>query len=282
MFERKRPLISIILPCWFTKEQHGKYGKHETFWFATKCLERLIAVTPKDSYEIIMIDNGSTLSDEDIEHEVQQLMLGAPPVVFPAYSPSDYWAKADILIRNQQNLGFAPACNQGFAIARGEYICCLNDDILVWENWETALIEALALEVEPAPGIVMPALMRETRVATEAIETKEIDLKTNANKFGPGAEFGSLWFCKKELLDELVVKDGYVFDENFKLGMGEDRDLWDRVRVLGYETYRTHNTRVFHQGNMTIGKVSDRKEYTTKNREYLETKRKARGQREEI
>jgi hypothetical protein len=46
--------------------------------------------------------------------------------------------------------------------------------------------------------------------------------------------------------------------------------------MFGYETYRTHKTRVFHQGNMTISKVDDRKEFTSKNREYLEEKRKER------
>lgn len=269
--------ISIIIPSWFTKTQHGKYGKNETYWFASKCLERLIEVTPKDSYELIIIDNGSTI-DSEIPFNDERWHLSKEELY--AYGPNNYWKKADVLIRNTKNLGFAPSCNQGFKLATGKYIVCLNNDILLWEGWEQALIDTINLKSENVKvGVAMPALMKETGNAVEALGYKkeDINLKMNAGKFGFGAEFGSLWMCKKELLDELVKKDGFVFDENFKLGMGEDRDLWDRVRLLGYDTCRTHHTRVFHQGNMTIGKVANRKEYTTKNRAYLEEKREKRN-----
>ena len=66
-FERKKPKFSIIIPSWFTGNQSGKYGPLETFWFATHCLKRLIDVTPKDSYELIIIDNGSTIWDSTLQ-----------------------------------------------------------------------------------------------------------------------------------------------------------------------------------------------------------------------
>jgi GT2 family glycosyltransferase len=77
----------------------------------------------------------------------------------------------------------------------------------------------------------------------------------------------------------LIAVDGFIFDENFKLGFGEDRDLWDRIRDIGYETYRTHNVRVYHVGNMSIKKIKNRKEFTEKNHEYLEEKRKIRQEK---
>jgi len=266
MKKREKPLVSIVIPSWFEFGQNGKYGHHETYWFAVACILRLQEVTPRDQYELIIVDNGSTLETKDLS-EAESL------TDFPI---EKYWSKADVLIRNQNNLGFAPSCNQAFALARGEYICCMNNDVLVWDGWLDAMIEPFNLDwIEPKTGVSMPALMKQTGNANEALKLKEIDLTTNKNKFGVG-EFGSLWMAKKEILDKLIEKDGYVFDEDFKLGMGEDRDLWDRIRLLGLETYRTHNTRVFHQGNMTIGKVKDRKKYTEKNREYLEEKRKIR------
>lgn len=258
--------ISIIIPSWFSEEQHGKYGKHETYWFAVECIIRLFNATNREEIEIIIIDNGSTITDESA-------------VSITGVKPELYWGLADILIRNKTNLGFAPSCNQGFALAKGEYVVCINNDILVWEGWDDALIELLNTDLNPKPGLVMPALMKETRDARESLKYKkeDLNLKTNHDKVGLKAEFGSLWMCRKSLLDELIKTDGYIFDENFKLGMGEDRDLYDRVRLLGYETYRSHKTRVFHQGNMTIGKVKNRKDYTTKNREYLAEKRKKRN-----
>jgi GT2 family glycosyltransferase len=218
-------------------------------------------------YEIIMIDNGSTLGDGEVTERNDTL-----------YTPTAYFNFANVLIRNKKNLGFAPACNQGFELARGDYIVCLNNDILVWPDWLKTLLNVFDQPLEPPVGIVMPALAINLRDAREAIRLEKVDTKVNAGKYGRKAEFGSLWVIKRETLDKLKEKDGYIFDENFKLGFGEDRDLWDRIRLLGLETYRCHDTRVFHQGNMSIGKVKDRRDYTSKNREYLEKKREARKQ----
>lgn len=271
MFERTLPKVSIIIPSWFKPGQDGKYCANETYWFAQECLKRLYAVTSGVDYETIIIDNGSTLTNEDVAAQGFNIL------------PSEYWQMADVLVRNKVNLGFGPACNQGFALARGEYILCLNNDVLVWPGWLTTMVNEF--EAEPSPigpelppiGILMPALMRETRDAKEAIALEKIDLKSNFNEMGMGAEFGSLWMMPRRVHTMLMQRDGYVFDENFKLGMGEDRDLWDRVRTLGFQTYRTHKVRIFHQGNMSIGKVPDRKDYTLANREYLAKLREERN-----
>jgi len=282
MFDKKTPLMSIVIPCWFTENQHGKYGKHETFWFAAECLLKLLERTDREKFELIIIDNGSTLKDADIE--LLRIERAENERVVNDYKllPSEFWSKADVLIRNKENLGFGPSCEQGFALASGKYIVCLNNDIIVWKGWEDRLIDILEnITLEIPPGISMPALMKETEDANVALAMETIDLKKNYEAIGDHAEFGSLWMMKQSLKKELMEKDGFIFDPKFRLGMGEDRDLWDRVRDLGYETYRTHKTRVFHQGNMTISKVPNRKEYTTENRKYLEEKRLNRAKKTE-
>lgn len=262
MFDRKKPLVSIVIPSWFATTQHGKYGDHETYWFAQECLKRLLGVTSRKKFELIIIDNGSTLKIQNNNHRG---WLGT----------DEYWGSADILIRNSENLGFAPSCNQGFDLTRGEYICCLNNDILVWRGWLDAVLNVFKQNLTPPPGVVMTALVKDLRDAREALKVKQPDFTINAGKYGSGAEFGSLWVAPKKILDEVrQFNDGKVFNEIFKLGMGEDRLLWQQIRKLGYETYRCHDTRVFHQGNMSISKVEDRKKYTNKNREILEIKKK--------
>lgn len=244
--------VSIIIPNWFEEGMDGKYGKGETLWFARECLDRLLKVTPRDLYELILIDNGSTIGQ-------------------------DFFNVADVLIRNHYNIGFGPACNQGFAIAKGEYIICINNDVLVWPGWIDALLEPFESEIKfnPPVGVVMPALMKETRDAHEAIKMDKIDLTKNHNIFGSKAEFGSCYIIPKTIINKIVemnkaeLGQTTLYDENFLLGMGEDRKLWQQIRILGYETYRTHNTRIFHQGNMSIGKIPNRKKYTFANREYL-------------
>lgn len=282
MFERTKPIVSIVIPSWFTPTQHGKYGDHETFWFAARCMDKLIQTVDPATTELIVVDNGSTITHSDIL-SASEYAGGDEQRTHD--NPDAYWLKADVLIRNTKNLGFAPACNQGFALARGEYVVCLNNDIIVWPGWLEQMVkdfQTINKKIEQKEiagnfvGILMPALMKETNDAKQALAITKPDLSQNAGKFGLGAEFGSLWMTKRSFLSQLLLQDGYIFDENFQLGMGEDRDLWDRIRLLGYDTYRTHNTRVFHQGNMSMAKVPDRKQYTSKNREYLEQKRQLR------
>ena len=288
-YKRQPVDISIIIPSWFTNDQDGKYGKLETYWFACACLDRLIKVTPKERYELIIIDNGSDLTTGKLmkvfDFDGHSKEESRREDIFPI---EDYWKKADILIRNQENLGFAPACNQGFNVARGKYILCLNNDILVWEGWDkemTDYFEELEQTADPKPGVLMPSIVKksyhpqfvdpktEKMDALIALKVDKKDIRLpNMDAMEAGAEFGSMWMIKKEFMDEIRCKDGYVFDENFRIGFGEDRDLWKRVRLMGKETYRNFKLRVYHQGNMSMGKIPDRKTYTEQNREYLKQK----------
>lgn len=229
--------VSIIIPNYFM----NKPGRivpdgDEELWFAEHCFERIKRYT-KD-FELILIDNGSVHGQELLKKY------------------------ADILITNDSNLGFGKACNQGFRRATGKYICCMNNDIFVYEGWLEALIRTF--DDNPDCGVVMPALMKQTKRGDEALKIEKPDLTQNYDRYGKGAEFGSCWLTKKEIMDKVGL-----FDENFRVGFGEDRDYWRRIRQIGLDTYRTHKTRVFHQGNVTMCKIENRKLYTGPNREYL-------------
>lgn len=245
--EKKTKEVSIVMPCWFRNGDDGHYGHNETLRIATACLDKLIERTPRDEYELIVIDNGSNIGEEFFKNP-----------------------NIDILIRNKENLGFGKACNQGFKLAKGEYIVCINNDIIVWPGWLEEVLKPLDDDdLDPLAGVVMPALVKSKIKFDEAIKLEEVDLTSNYGILGIGAEFGSLWAIRKDFFDYIKSEDGYYFDENFVYGFGEDRDLWKRVRKYGRETYRTHNTRVFHVGNVTMSKIVDRKKYTEANREYL-------------
>ena len=239
--ETKPRLISIVIPNYFmNKAGRVIQDGDEALWFARHCFEKIENHTSLP-YELILADNGSVVG-KDLLYE-----------------------KADVLIRNKKNLGFGPGCNQGFKMAKGDWVCCMNNDIFVWPGWMEALIKTF--EDNDDCGVAMPALMKQTKDGKEALKFKEIDISRNFFKYGPRAEFGSCWLIRKDIMDEVGL-----FDETFKIGFGEDRDYWRRIRQAGYETYRTHKTRVFHQGNVTIGKIEDRRKYTSANREYLKKK----------
>lgn len=279
MFERKQPLISIVIPSWFVPGQHGRHCDDETYTIASHCLDKLLQVIfdKIDDYELIIIDNGSTLklTNEDIYDHKKIFM-----------STNKYWSFANILIKNKNNLGFAPAMNQGFALARGKYIVALNNDIFIWENFFEDLIEVLEDEsLSPRACLSMPNLIKKdfqkdclTEDGKKIDAFKAMELKKenivhkNRDNYEKGAEFGSAFAVKRELLEELKKKDGFIFDENFVGFFKEDRDLYKRLRLLGYETYRTNKIRCLHIGNLSVSKVANRKEYSAKNRELFEKK----------
>jgi len=253
-----KKLVSIVIPNWF----HGIPGKictdgDEALWFAKHCFERIKKFTNID-YELILIDNGS-IHGQDLMKKY-----------------------ADVLITNKKNLGFAKACNQGFEAAKGEWIICMNNDVFIWQDAFEIMIKDY--KSNPNIGVLMPALMKECKRGDEALKIEFPNLQQNYGVIAPGAEFGSLWLIKKDFFDTLKeaakceqFPEGYYFDPTFFPGMGEDRQLWARVRMAGKQTYRTHNVRIFHQGNVTFNTFPNRKKYTTANREYLAKWKKEKG-----
>jgi len=101
--------------------------------FIADCLTTLKADLAGHPHEIIVVDNHST--DGAIEHIAQH----HPDV---------------ILIRNDINLGFARAVNQGIKAAQHEYLWILNQDIRIRSGCLAALL-ACAAKLD-RPGVIGP------------------------------------------------------------------------------------------------------------------------------
>jgi len=104
------------------------------------CLEMLYANTPEDlSFEVIIIDNASSDGTAEFLNVATQRYR-------------NLW-----VIRNNENLLFAKACNQGAQAAGGEYLVFLNNDTEPLPGW---LEQGLArLKSDPAIGIVGSKLL---------------------------------------------------------------------------------------------------------------------------
>lgn len=99
---------SIIIPVWNNTA------------LTQQCLTALASVTDGATFEVIVVDNGST---DGVQNFLQTL-------------------DGDVqVIRNQDNLGFAKACNQGARAARGEHLVFLNNDTIPLQGWLTALLQ---------------------------------------------------------------------------------------------------------------------------------------------
>ena len=103
------PCASIIIPCFNNIE------------LTSDCLTSLAATAGTSTFEVILIDNGSS--------DATRLMTGDSDRVR--------------VIRNVTNLGFAKACNQGARAARSDVIVFLNNDTVALNGWLESILTIL-------------------------------------------------------------------------------------------------------------------------------------------
>jgi O-antigen biosynthesis protein len=106
--EVTEPLVSVVMVT---------HGGGET---ALGAVEALIENTDAP-FELIVVDNASADGTAAL---LEERLVGAR------------------VVANEANMGFAPASNQGAALASGRYLCFLNPDAFVQPGWLTPLLEA--------------------------------------------------------------------------------------------------------------------------------------------
>jgi len=115
--------LSVVIPSWNTRE------------LLRGCLAALQQTLPHSS-EVIVVDNGST------DGSARMVAQGFPNVR---------------LVRNPRNLGFSQACNQGVALARGNFVLLLHSDTLVQGDALRRMV--LFLECNAYYGACVPRLL---------------------------------------------------------------------------------------------------------------------------
>ena len=99
-------------------------------------LQSIVQQTDYPNYEVIAVDNGS--SDGTAEW-LAEAARSEPRLT---------------VICNRENRGFAAANNQALRMARGEFLCLLNNDTVVTRGWLSTLIAHLRRT--PGLGLVGP------------------------------------------------------------------------------------------------------------------------------
>jgi len=109
---------------------------HDRLELTKACVES-IELTTRSPYRLILIDNGS------LEETARYLEAYASCTANVA------------LVRNEENLGWVKAANQGLARATGPFAVLMNNDTVVkTPDWLGRLIEVA--ESEPDIGLVNP------------------------------------------------------------------------------------------------------------------------------
>ena len=223
----KEVVCSIIIPVWNKLE------------LTAQCLKALSEVTTEPSYEVIVVDNGST----DATAEFLASLSG------------------DVrIIRNQDNLGFSKACNQGARVARGKYLIFLNNDTIPLKGWLKALVSEV--EAYPEVGIVGSKLLYQDGTIQHAgVALSRVDgLPYHIYRGVPGdlpavnqrREYqvvtGACLLIRRSLFMELGG-----FDEGFRNGF-EDVDLCLKTGERGYRVVYQPRSLLYHLESQTPGR----------------------------
>ncbi|MDD5428198.1 MAG: glycosyltransferase family 2 protein [Candidatus Omnitrophica bacterium] len=227
----------IIIPVWnqlnYTKE----------------CIESVFKNTPGVDYKLIVIDNAS---GDETKNYLANLMKN-----FPRYVS---------VIRNETNLGFIKAANQGIAASRAPYVCILNNDTLAMKNWLKEMI-AIAESANDI-GLVNPSSnnLGQKPAAGEPLGTYAAKI---AERRGEFIELGAaIGFCM--LIKRKVIEKIGVLDEIYGMGNFDDTDLSRRAVQAGYRCVRACGAYVYHRESASFGKVKTFDDDFRRNKEIFE------------
>jgi len=193
------------------------------------------------NFEIILVDNGSKNTNY---LELKKNLL-------------QFENSLNIrFIRNKRNLYFGGGSNKAIKVAKGDYICLLNNDTIVMPDFIEKMVDFL--EKNPDAGMITPKIkfykdenyiwnagasinFRKTIVVInrgymeyDSLNERYNDIETIG--FAPGTAL----FIKKSVIDEIGL-----MDEIF-LMYHEDPDWNIRAQKSGYKSYYVPTTIVYH------------------------------------
>lgn len=205
-----------------------------------QCLRSLESQTFSD-FEVLIVDNASaddSLASVEATGRVQ-------------------------VIRNDVNLGFAAAQNQGMRLAQGRYLMPLNFDIVLAPAFLAEVVSAM--ESGERVGSVSGKMLRMTPDGqpTDVIDNAGLLLprrrfpahrgggEKDAGQYDrPALVFGAMGAAalyRREMLDDIAYR-GQYFDESYFMWY-EDIDLDWRARLRGWDCVYTPGAVAYHVGD---------------------------------
>lgn len=189
--------------------------------------------------EVIIVDNGS--NDASLDY------LKSRTFNFPL-----------VLIENNENLGFAPAVNQGIKKAKNDLIFSINNDTEVMKGSIKALMD-LITSADDIFSVQAKMLQYDNKELVDDVGD-EYNLLAWTKKTGENhlsseyvevrdifSSCAGAAMYKKSILDEIGL-----FDDNFFAYM-EDVDLAIKSKIHGYRNLLCPDAVVYHIGSATSG-----------------------------
>lgn len=190
------------------------------------------------AFELVLVDNGSGPSIAALAQE------------FAAQHPNF------VFVRNEANEGFGYACNQGIAMARGEAVVIINNDVIVPQGWLSRLLAVV--QENPNIGMVGPVTNRcvgpQQIFPAPYCNVDEFPRAAAARATTHAANVANVGrlvgLCL--LLPMPVIRKVGGFDPSFGFGNLEDDDLGLRVRRAGWQLAVAEDVLIHHEGSATF------------------------------
>jgi len=219
----KKNSCDIIMPVWNEPD------------VTKECVESIIKHTHYP-YRLVIIDNAS-------DEPTRDYLAGLKD-------------SKDInleLIRNEENLGFVKAVNQGIKFSDASYICIMNNDTIATDGWLDTMISAA--ENNKDVGLVNPTSNTFSHFPDDNESIDEYAARLKSFKDEIQELHCCRFFCtviKREVLDKLGP-----LDEAYNLGYFDDTDYCKKAQMLGYRPVRAKGAYVHHKENMSFRKLKE-------------------------
>lgn len=219
------PRVTIVIPV------------HNKFDYTYRCLASLTLMPVSATFEVVLVDDGSSDATRDIAALVSGLRI----------------------VRHEEAQGFVHACNAGGSAARGEFVLLLNNDTEVSPHWLDRLLEPFALYDDV--GLVGAKLIFGDGRLQEAGGIVWSDgLAGNYGRLGNPRDprfnyLREIDYCSGAcvVLPAGLWRELGGFDEAFAPAYYEDTDLAFRVRAAGRRTLYQPLAEVLHFEGVSNG-----------------------------
>jgi len=204
-----------------------------------KSLENNDIITSSQNAQWIIVDNAS--SDGSIEQAVK---------LYPNIN----------LIKNNDNLGFAKACNQAIKISNADYLLFINTDTEIQQNAISKLYDCITSD--QSIGVVGPRLIRKNGTIQKSAypeATLFTEIFKPLVKFYVSIKEKSYSLNKPNVVQSLrgacfitgrkTIDTAGLFDERYFFYL-EETDLFRKIKLNGKKICYLPSSQVYHYGGL--------------------------------